>query len=159
MPAVPLSALEKAMKLLSRRALSQKELTEKLFRAGFPEEEVEHAVSECCRRHFIDDTMLAEDYTSLLRARNSGSRVIRQKLQRRGLGAELGENGVLPEEDSAQQEREAAMRALDYKWRLLSRENDPRKKREKAFRFLAGRGFSPGLIFELLNNLPESEDC
>ena len=159
MAAVPLSALEKAMKLLSRRALSKKELTEKLFRAGFPAEEVENAVGECCRRRFLDDSMLAEDYTSLLRARNTGSRVIRQKLQRRGLDAELGGDGLLPEEDSAQQEREAAMRALDYKWRLLSRESDPRKKREKAFRFLAGRGFPPGLIFELLDNLPESEDC
>ena len=159
MPKVPLSALEKAIKLLSNRALSKKELTEKLFRAGFPADEVESAVSECCRRHFVDDTMLAEDYTSLLRARNTGSRVIRQKLQKRGLKAELDDDGTLPEEDSAQQEREAAMRALDYKWRLLSRESDPRKKREKAFRFLAGRGFPPGLIFELLGNMPESEDC
>ncbi|MBR7107722.1 MAG: regulatory protein RecX [Lentisphaeria bacterium] len=159
MPKVPLSALEKALKLLSNRALSRKELTEKLFRAGFPAGEVEDAVSECCRRRFVDDSMLAEDYTSLLRSRNTGSRVIRQKLQRRGLKAELNDDGTLPEEDSGQQEREAAMRALDYKWRLLSRESDPRKKREKAFRFLAGRGFPPGLIFELLDNMPESEDC
>lgn len=157
MPTIPLTALEKAMKLLSMRALSRKELTDKLFRAGFPAEEVSAAVEECCRRRFVDDAMLAEDYTALLRTRNTGSRMIRQKLIKRGLKAELADGMGLPEEESDTLEREAAQRALDHKWRLLARESNPAKKREKAFRFLAGRGFPPGLIFELLNKISDGE--
>ena len=147
---LPVSALEKAMKLLNRRACSAAELSSKLHQAGFPEAEVEAAVAECKRRRFIDDSLLAEDYTALLRMRNTGSRVIRQKLIRKGLAAEIVDS-ALPEEDSVSAEREAALRALDYKWRLLSRENDLRKKREKCFRYLTGRGCPSGLIFELLN--------
>ena len=154
---IPVTALEKAMKLLNRRAYSAAELTAKLLQAGFPESETESAVNECKRRRFIDDTLLAEDYTALLRIRNTGSRVIRQKLARRGLSAEIVDNH-LPEEDSGAAERESALRALDYKWRLLSRENDMRKKREKAFRYLAGRGFASGLIFELLNEKCRTEE-
>ena len=154
---IPVTALEKAMKLLNRRAYSAAELTAKLLQAGFPESETESAVNECKRRRFIDDTLLAEDYTALLRIRNTGSRVIRQKLIRRGLSAEIVDNH-LPEEDSGAAERESALRALDYKWRLLSRENDMRKKREKAFRYLAGRGFASGLIFELLNEKCRTEE-
>ena len=157
MASIPVSALEKAMKLLNSRAYSETELTAKLLQAGFPEPEVESAVNECKRRRFIDDALLAEDYTALLRMRNTGSRVIRQKLIRRGLAAEIAGH-TLPEEDSAGAEREAAYRALDYKWRLLSRESDLRKKREKAFRYLAGRGFAPGLIFELLNEKCGSDE-
>ena len=156
MAKLPLSALDKAVKLLNFRALSETELRTKLLQAGFPQHEADHAVAECKRCRFIDDTALAEDYTSLLRMRNTGSRMIRQKLIKRGLAEEI-EDGTLPEEDSTTAEREAATRALEYKWRLLSRENDPRKKREKAFRYLAGRGFPPGLIFELLN-IQQSEE-
>lgn len=154
---IPVSALEKAMKILDRRACSAAELRSKLFQAGFPEEEVSCAVEECKRRRFIDDTLLAEDYTALLRMRNTGSRVIRQKLARRGLAAEIVDS-ALPEEDSSTAEREAALRALDYKWRLLSRETDLRKKREKTFRYLAGRGFPSGLIFNLLNEKCRSDE-
>ena len=150
MSQIPVSALEKAMKILDRRACSAAELNSKLRQAGFPEDEVDSAVSECKRRRFIDDELLAEDYTALLRMRNTGSRMIRQKLVRRGLAAQIIDS-ALPEEDSATAEREAALRALDYKWRMLSRETDLRKKREKAFRYLAGRGFQSNLIFELLN--------
>ena len=156
---VPVSALEKAMKLLNRRAYSAAELSSKLLQAGFPEDEVVSAVDECKRRRFIDDSLLAEDYTALLRMRNTGSRMIKQKLVRRGLAAEIIDS-ALPEEDSTAAEREAALRALDYKWRLLARENDLRKKREKTFRYLAGRGFPSGLIFELLNEkCRNSEEC
>lgn len=154
---IPVSALEKAMKILDRRACSAAELRSKLLQAGFPEDEIESAVDECKRRRFIDDTLLAEDYTTLLRMRNTGSRVIRQKLVRRGLAAEIIDS-ALPEENSPAAEREAALRALDYKWRLLSRESDLRKKREKAFRYLAGRGFPSGLIFDLLNEKCRSNE-
>ena len=148
MPKVPISALDKAVKLLSFRALSEGELRKKLREAGFPEEEVSAAADECRKRHYIDDAMLAADYTALLRSRNTGSRVIRQKLAKRQLTAEA--DGGLPEEDSPQEERDAARRAMDYKWRLLARESDLRKKRDKTIRFLIGRGFPPPLIFELL---------
>ena len=154
---LPVSALEKAMKILDRRACSASELNSKLRQAGFPEDEVDSAVNECKRRRFIDDTLLAEDYTALLRMRNTGSRMIRQKLIRRGLAAEIIDS-ALPEENSVTAEREAAIRALDYKWRLLTRETDLRKKREKAFRYLAGRGFRSGLIFELINEKCRSDE-
>ena len=48
-------------------------------------------------------------------------------------------------------ELEAARRAMAGKLRSLSRENDLRKKREKLFRFMANRGFSPAVIFKLVN--------
>ena len=64
----------------------------------------------------------------------------------------------LPEEDPDAAEIAAGRRALAQKWRLLNRESDPRKKREKAFRFMAGRGFAPSLIFQLLNEIGSEEN-
>ena len=148
MPVKQLSALEKAMRMLSIRSLSETELKSKLLSAAYPEDEVDKAVEECRKYHYIDDHLLAEDCVELLRQRNSGSRLIRQKLIKRGLAAELSDG--LPEKNSADAEEAAAIRALEYKLRLLTREKDIRKKRERVFRYLTGRGFSAGLIFKLI---------
>ena len=133
------SAMEKAMRLLSRRALSERELLNKLCAAGYPFREARDAVAECRKRGYVNDEAFAADYTELLAGRCLGGRRIRLALRKRGIPAELQEE---PLEAAAETEAERASGALAYKLRLLARETDPRRKREKAFRFLIGRGFS-----------------
>ncbi|MEI2999789.1 MAG: regulatory protein RecX [Victivallis sp.] len=133
------SAMEKAMQLLSRRALSERELLNKLCAAGYPFREARDAVAECRKRGYVNDEAFAADYTELLAGRCLGGRRIRLALRKRGIPAELQEE---PLEAAAETEAERASEALAYKLRLLARETDPRRKREKAFRFLVGRGFS-----------------
>ena len=132
-------AMEKAMRLLSRRALSERELLNKLCAAGYPFREARDAVAECRKRGYVNDEAFAADYTELLAGRCLGGRRIRLALRKRGIPAELQEE---PLEAAAETEAERASEALAYKLRLLARETDPRRKREKAFRFLIGRGFS-----------------
>ena len=133
------SAMEKAMRLLSRRALSERELLNKLCAAGYPFREARDAAAECRKRGYVNDEAFAADYTELLAGRCLGGRRIRLALRKRGIPAELQEE---PLEAAAETEAERASEALAYKLRLLARETDPRRKREKAFRFLVGRGFS-----------------
>lgn len=133
------NAMEKAMRLLSRRALSERELLNKLCAAGYPFREARDAVAECRKRGYVNDEAFAADYTELLAGRCLGGRRIRLALRKRGIPAELQEE---PLEAAAETEAERASEALAYKLRLLARETDPRRKREKAFRFLVGRGFS-----------------
>ena len=133
------SAMEKAMRLLSRRALSERELLNKLCAAGYPFREARDAVAECRKRGYVNDEAFAADYPELLAGRCLGGRRIRLALRKRGIPAELQEE---PLEAAAETEAERASEALAYKLRLLARETDPRRKREKAFRFLIGRGFS-----------------
>lgn len=133
------SAMEKAMRLLSRRALSERELLNKLCAAGYPFREARDAVAECRKRGYVNDEAFAADYTELLAGRCLGGRRIKLALRKRGIPAELQEE---PLEAAAETEAERASEALAYKLRLLARETDPRRKREKAFRFLIGRGFS-----------------
>lgn len=133
------SAMEKAMRQLSRRALSERELLNKLCAAGYPFREARDAVAECRKRGYVNDEAFAADYTELLAGRCLGGRRIRLALRKRGIPAELQEE---PLEAAAETEAERASEALAYKLRLLARETDPRRKREKAFRFLVGRGFS-----------------
>lgn len=149
MPAAPVSALAKAMAFLAARPLSELELLAKLRKAGYPDNEADAAIEECRKRHYLDDEMLTADCVDALRNRNLGARQIRFKLARRGLDAEKVSELLEADPDA---EKQAAERAMESKLRLLKNESDPRKKREKLFRFLVGRGFSPDLIFKLLDN-------
>lgn len=153
MPKEPPSAIVKAMNYLAARPLSEMELLAKLRRAGYPDAECDAAIAECIRHHYLDDEQLTVDCVDILHQRNLGAGQIRHKLIRRGLDAGKV-NELLAE--TPDEEIEAARRAMESKLRTLSRENDPRKKREKLFRFMAARGFAPGLIFKLLNETPEN---
>ena len=135
-----ISPLERAMRLLSVRSYSEQELMLKLRRAG-----AAHAER---RRGYLNDELLAEDFAHALSARGSGARLIRMRLRTRGLAAEHVEAAL---EKTADLEYEAARRALEYKLRMLSKERDLRKKREKAFRFLVSRGSSGAVIRELFS--------
>ncbi len=62
-----------------------------------------------------------------------------RRFSRRAVSAGVGSGS---HSGSAESEAQRAREALEYKLRLLARETDPHKKREKAFRFLLSRGFS-----------------
>ena len=149
------SALEKAMRILSVSAKTGHELTAKLLQSGYSPTEAESAVEECIKRGYINDALLAADLTASSLSRGSGCRKIRQKLLRRGLDRELVSRVL---EESSDSEPDSARQALAFKWKNLSRETDPYKKRAKAFRFLAGRGYPPALISELIDEISRSGD-
>ncbi len=135
------SAFEQALRFLDRQALSEAELRRKLARFDYPDAEIAAAVERCRQHRFVDDAEMAREGCRNLLARGNGPRLIRLKLRRRGLPTES-----LDEEMGADAELAAAQIAAAGKLRLLSRESDPRKKREKLYRFLVARGFSGAII-------------
>lgn len=153
-PRRPATAMERAMRLLSMRAHTSCELRQKLLRAGFPSDEVDSAIAECEKRHYLDDRLFAADCTDLWMERGHGARSIRQKLRQKGIPAELAAEALGNSEDA---EPEAACRAIDGKLPSLLREKDPRKRRAKALRFLAARGFSGSALSAAMKRLEAAE--
>ena len=149
---MPASALKKAMDLLAARPLTEAELRTRLS-AGekFPLPEVEEAVVCCRNRGYLNDSLLASDAARYLNASGRGQGLIRKKLRARGVSEEnlAGALSAL----SAEDETAAARNAGTAKLRLLTREKDGRKKREKLFRFLISRGFSPETAIDTLSEL------
>ena len=142
------SAFEQALRFLDRRAYSEAELRRKLTRFPYLEAEISAAIAECRRRRYVNDDELARELVENLLARGNGPRLIRLKLRRRGLPTD--QLGALPE-STATAELTAAQIAAAGKLRLLDRETDPRKKREKLYRFLATRGFSAPVISQVIS--------
>lgn len=147
------SALEKAIRILTVSAKTGHELKAKLLQSGYSPTEAESAIEECIKRGYINDALFAADFAEANLGRGSGCRKIRQKLLRRGIDRELVAQTL---EECSASEPESARQALIFKWKSLSREKDPYKKRAKAFRFLAGRGYPPALISELIEEISRS---
>ena len=141
------------MRILSVRGCSVAELTVKLRRAGYSADDTRQAVEECVKRRYLNDELLAEDCTALWRERGHGSRSIRYKLRQRGLSAELTESALAATSD---QENDSAVAAIESRLYALLREKDPRKRREKALRFLAARGFSGSAVSAAMRRLKEA---
>lgn len=147
-------ALDRALRYLTRRAYATAELKTKLLAAGHPYPEVRDALRELERMHLLDDRQLAEDRAAALGQRGYGLRRIENDLRKRRLAQ------LLPEEQREAlrlDEPQRALAAAEFKLRLLSREPDPRKRREKLLRFLFARGFSPEAAFGAADQLLGSD--
>lgn len=144
-------AFEQALRWLNARWYSERELRDRLIAREYPETEVRSALDDCRRYGLVDDVRLAEDFARGRNLRGQGARRIRLELARHGVNGEAAQaalNAIAPDEP------EAARRALTPKLKLWSKEPDWRKRRDKAFRFLAGRGFSLSLVREVLDAEP-----
>jgi len=151
--------LEQAIRLLSVRPHAEKELLFKLIRRQVHPAAAAAAIAECKRLGYLNDEQLAGDTASLMSDRGYGPRRIRLGLRQKGIDGELISSALDNEElDHLTSAREAAA----YKLRLLSRETDSRKKRDKLYRFLLGRGFSfddiKTVVGELGKDLAPPED-
>lgn len=144
-------AREQILRWLEVRARSRRELADRLRSKGHDPDVFEPLLDRLTEAGLIDDAQFARDRArALLRSKGWGPR----KLQ-----ADLARHGVLPGDVEAALEaayeevapdqilrREALKRFGEA---ILDPDGDPKRK-QKAFRFLLGRGFEPDAIRELL---------
>ena len=145
--------MDAALRMLARRALSEGEIRGRLGEKGFPGAHAEAAIRRLRELGLADDPGLCGRLAVQYReTRGYGPAKIAWTLRRRGFPRELVEETVgrccSPEEEIA-----AAAAALRKKFRgglPAGREGAAR-----AYRFLAGRGFSPDACRRALGKLPK----
>ena len=146
-----ITCAEKALRLISKKMLSSAELSKKLFTAGYDEDEIATTIENCRKKGFVDDALLAKDTFAYQLTRGSGPRKIREKLRRKGLDSALLDSCC--EEFDVEQIKEACRIALNSKLRVLKKDEDIYKKKDKCFRFLATRGFSMDVIYSVIDEV------
>lgn len=173
--------VEYAVFLLSRRSYSVEELRRKMRMKLYGEKETEEVISLFLQQGFLNDVLFAESLASSLHNAGYGRKRIAAKLREKGIASGIiretlqGEEkemapscrefsfshdeAVEEEEVSPDREKEGAAKALKGKMRSLLKEPDLRKRREKALRFLAGRGFDAGTCYQVVDQyLKEGKD-
>jgi regulatory protein len=140
-----LSAMDAAVRLLARRQHAEAELRRKLAKREFDPETVDAVLAECRNRKYVDDAATARFYLEELIRKDYGVNRVRQAMRQKGFEDTLIQT-IADEYAGSDAERAAARKALAKKQPALARESDPRKRREKAYRFLAGKGFTGEMI-------------
>lgn len=133
--------------LLSRRDYSEAELREKLLSKEFTEDEVAEAVALAQKHGFQSDARYAETKTRATAGRQGNYRVKRNLLDK-GISEEIADaqmETLAPEEE----------RAIDTARRFVGKPLDDKLK-QKAYRFLASRGFSGKAIKAAMAHLRDT---
>lgn len=147
-------AIRKCGELLEGMSYTEKGLTDKLIRSGFPREIVGRAVEAMKQAHYVDDRAYAEAYLRSNHMRKSRRRV-EQDLESKGVARELisetlaaweEESGCPAEESEAQQIREY----------LRKKNFDPaeqdRTARQKMMARLARKGYSFAVLEDIMHS-------
>ena len=139
------SALNSALRILTRRDHSRYELVLKLKQRGFSRQDIDHAVSACEEYNYIDDVRTAGVYIRQLKRKGFGKKRIQLELKKKGL---KGDHvlSILDERVSEADECEAAERIVKKHSKRFDREKDSKKRRDKIYRFLQARGFAREVI-------------
>jgi regulatory protein len=132
--------MDSALRMLARRDLSEGEMRERLARREFPPAEIDAVIRRLTDMGLLDDARLCAALARSYReVRRYGPYRIARELKKRRFSPDLVEEAVRGA-SSPEEELQAARAAVEKKFR----EGIPpgREGAARAYRFLAGRGFS-----------------
>ena len=145
--------LQAALRLLTRRDHSCKELVRKLRLRGFASRQIDESVEKCKRLNYLDDERFSDNYIQLLQRKGFGPNRIQEKLRSRGISNNLIQNKLrrlFPKSVQIEQCRFVLQKKLNR----ISIASKSDSLKAGLYRFLSGRGFYPEVIHQILNENP-----
>ena len=152
-------AMEAALRILSRKEVTEAEMRRSLLRREYTEEEAQDAIARLLEYHYLDDVRYARLFFSYAFGKNWGRRRAAQELRKKGVADETIRAALeeLEEEAETPDEFVLAKRAADRVLRMAElgpADPVPQKVSARIARRLAGRGFRETVIYEVLRGLP-----
>lgn len=125
-----------------KKKLHEKELTWEV---------AERTVLDCERLGFVNDPETAESYVRSMRNRGDGSKKIKMKLRLRGFKKEDVDHAFVKDDEASERdETTVALQLLERRRVTLEREENILKRKNKALRMLASKGFPPDAAYQAL---------
>lgn len=131
-------AAKKAMDLLLQQDRTEKNLRDRLYRAGFSEKASEYAVRYVVHFGYVDDLRYAQNYISLQKGKRS-KKELRYKLMERGVPPELAAEAFLDYEEETECEALRLQLAKRLGGQRLSDMDIP--ARDKVAAYLVRKGY------------------
>lgn len=143
------AALTYALRILSRRMYTVREMEAKLKGQGCPDEVAQEVLAYLQEKGYLDDRFYARLWVERrLDLKPMGRRRLAWELKQKGVPEEVVAKALA--EVTAEEEEERALR-------LVARRFSLPEEREKAGAFLWRRGFSPEVINRVLRRLTEEK--
>lgn len=142
---------DRALRLLSFRARSAKELEKRLIEKGEPRDQVDRVIARLSSSGLLDDARFAEAKArSGIVGKARSRRRIEQDLARKGVARDVADAAIRQVmADEGTDEAAVAERAARKKLRSLSR-LDAAEQRRKLYAFLARQGYAPDVVRRVL---------
>lgn len=144
-------AREYAFLLLKFRLRSEKEICDRLKKKKFTAEVIKETLSFLKDKRFIDDSVFAKVWIESRLRKSLGLRRIRQELNLKGIDKGIVDDQLDALKDSYSEEDLVSGIAKEKLAKLKG--IDPQKAKRRVCSYLLRRGFSPGAIYEAIDNL------
>jgi len=148
-------AKQQALDYLAHKPRTEEEVRRKLRRKDAPESVIEDVVARLHELGYLDDEAYASDYVrNRFASKKYGPMRIQRELVERGVDRHVAERTVaefFEDEDPVAAAREHA----EKRWARLADEDDPRRRKQKLYRYLRRRGFTSDTIYPLLDELEQ----
>lgn len=146
-------AKQTAFTYLAHKPRTETEVRRKLRRKDIGNRVIDEVIERLHELDYLDDEQYARDYAHN-RFSNKGYGPIRieRELIDRGIDRHLAEKTVA-EFFEEENEMEAAREQARKRWPRVAGEQDIRKQKRKLFGYLQRRGFSPDVIYQVVDEL------
>ena len=137
------SACEKGVKYVSKTQKTEKEMRDHLYSKGFEKDAVEYAIKKLKQYDYINDELYAKNFVRY-KSKTDGKKKIEYELKTKGISPKII-NDTLADFDFD----DGVVRSLAEKY-LKGKTRDIKTK-QKAYRYLASRGFSSSEILSAIS--------
>lgn len=145
-------AAEKAMSLLLYKDRTKKELSDRLYQAGFSEKASWEAMEYVERFGYVDDRRYTENYIMFQRGKRSKKEIL-YKLLEKGISRELASQVMEENGPEAESEHEAILILVRKKLKGREMHEISYEEKNKIRAFLGRKGFEPDGIRRVLLEL------
>ncbi len=154
------AARKVAFRFLGVSARSVSEIEKRLLKAEFEPEIIQSVVQEAAERGWLDDTKFASDWIEDRADRKGyGKTRLKQELRGKGLDSETIEAAL--EEIAPEAEAERARQTAEARWAKMHRDGMDSAtvyaEKQKLMQFLMRRGFSHGIIRQVIGEVTENK--
>ena len=146
-------AKQAALDYLAYKPRTEEEVRRKLRQEDVPSPVIEDVIARLYELEYLDDEAYAHDYAhNRFSSKKYGPVRIRRELTERGVERRLADAAV--DELFAEVDvTAAAWTHAEKRWPRLAGEDDPRRRRQKMYRYLRRRGFTSNTIRPILDEL------
>lgn len=149
-----------ALRYLNHRSRSEKEIRKRLEKEEIPEEIIERVLSFLRDYELVNDEAWSRAYTNdRLRRKLVSSRQLEVELRQKGVNQEIIEK-TLQDLSKEESDDDRALKAAEKRWPRLMKEEPPKRK-QKLYSYLASRGFSFEVIkrtYSKVSGVEEDDD-
>ncbi len=152
-------AKQRALDYLAHKPRTEEEVRRKLRREDVSDLVIEDVVERLYELSYLDDEAYAHDYVrNRFASKKYGPVRIRRELVDRGIDRHTAEAAVDP--FFADKDVRAVARGhAEKRWARLADEDDPRRRKQKLYRYLRRRGFTSSTITPLLDQLEREKEA